>query len=35
MVLETTYFFAAFIPFATSGICCAASGVGQYASILW
>jgi hypothetical protein len=34
MVLETTYFFAAFT-LSDLGICRAASGVGQYASIIW
>ena len=30
MVCEATYFFAAFIPCATFGICCAATGVGYW-----
>ncbi len=33
IVRDATYLRAAFIPFATSGICAAATGVGQNASI--
>ena len=34
IVRDATYFLAAFMPFATAGICCAAMGVGQKASII-
>jgi hypothetical protein len=35
IVFDATYFLAAFIPCAAVGICCAAAGVGQNASIIW
>jgi hypothetical protein len=35
IVMHAIYFFTVFIPFATSGICFIAIGIGQNASIIW